>query len=160
MKDLQSWLDEYGESHQNATNKMVHWVCVPTIFFSLIGLLASIPAGFLSEIVPESIAPYTHLGTVVIVLGLLFYARLSIAMTVGMLLWCLFCLWGNAWVAIHVNWPLWQVSLALFAVAWIGQFIGHKIEGAKPSFFKDLQFLLIGPAWLMAFIYKGLGIKY
>ena len=33
-------------------------------------------------------------------------------------------------------------------IAWIGQFIGHKIEGAKPSFFEDLQFLLIGPAWV------------
>ena len=54
--------------------------------------------------------------------------------------------------------PLWQVCLLLFVLAWIGQFYGHKVEGKKPSFLKDLQFLLIGPAWLMNFIYKRLGI--
>jgi len=56
--------------------------------------------------------------------------------------------------------PLWAISLTLFVLAWIGQFIGHKIEGKKPSFFKDIQFLLVGPAWLMGFIYKRLGINY
>ena len=55
---------------------------------------------------------------------------------------------------------LFTISLVLFVVAWIGQFIGHKLEGAKPSFFKDLQFLLIGPAWLLSFIYKKMGIAY
>jgi uncharacterized membrane protein YGL010W len=56
--------------------------------------------------------------------------------------------------------PVWQTSLGLFVLAWIGQFIGHKIEGKKPSFFKDVVFLLIGPAWLMHFIYKKLDIAY
>ena len=56
--------------------------------------------------------------------------------------------------------PLWQSSLLIFAVAWIGQFIGHHIEGAKPSFLKDLQFLLIGPAWILGFIYRKFGLNY
>ena len=55
---------------------------------------------------------------------------------------------------------VWRLSLGIFVVAWIGQFIGHKIEGKKPSFFQDLQFLLIGPAWLMGFIFRKLHIKY
>jgi len=58
------------------------------------------------------------------------------------------------------GYPLWAVSLGIFALAWIGQFYGHKIEGKKPSFFKDLQFLLIGPAWLMHFVYKKMRIPY
>jgi len=160
MRSLQSWIDEYGLSHKNPKNKLIHWVCVPAIFFSIIGLLASIPAGFISENVPEFIAPYSHIGTVLILLGLLFYLRLSFTMFLGILLWCLFCLWGNTWIAINVNIPLWRISLGIFVIAWVGQFIGHNIEGAKPSFLKDVQFLLIGPAWLMAFIYKRLGIKY
>ena len=48
----------------------------------------------------------------------------------------------------------------LFVAAWVFQFAGHEVEGRKPSFFKDLQFLLIGPAWLMHFIYRRLGIPY
>jgi uncharacterized membrane protein YGL010W len=56
--------------------------------------------------------------------------------------------------------PVWQMSLGLFVIMWVFQFIGHAIEGKKPSFFKDVQFLLIGPAWLMGFIYRKLGIHY
>jgi uncharacterized membrane protein YGL010W len=61
---------------------------------------------------------------------------------------------------VHAPWPLWAISLALFVLAWIGQFYGHKVEGKKPSFLDDLQFLMIGPAWLMGFVYRRLGINY
>ena len=56
--------------------------------------------------------------------------------------------------------PLWQVCLAIFVVAWIGQFVGHAVEGRRPSFFKDVQFLLIGPLWILAFVYRRLGLSY
>jgi uncharacterized membrane protein YGL010W len=55
---------------------------------------------------------------------------------------------------------LWVTSLVIFVAAWIGQFIGHAIEGKRPSFFKDLQFLLIGPLWLLAAAYRRLGLRY
>ena len=55
---------------------------------------------------------------------------------------------------------LWQACLALFVVGCIFQFVGHKIEGKKPSFFEDIQYLMIGPAWLLSFIYNRLGIRY
>ncbi|HOP44371.1 MAG: Mpo1-like protein [Flavobacteriales bacterium] len=154
MRTIHDWFDEYGESHRHPTNKLVHWVCVPVIFFSVIGLLRSIPVVFLEEPIRLDMAG------VVVLLGLLFYLRLSLRMFLGMLLWCLFCLWGTAWLSAHAPWPLWALSLGLFTAAWIGQFIGHRIEGKKPSFLKDLAFLLIGPAWLMGFIYRRFGIAY
>jgi uncharacterized membrane protein YGL010W len=61
----------------------------------------------------------------------------------------------------HLGWaPLWQICLGLFVVGWVGQFVGHKIEGQKPSFLKDIQFLLIGPLWLLAAVYRRVGIPY
>jgi uncharacterized membrane protein YGL010W len=60
----------------------------------------------------------------------------------------------------NLPWPLWSVCLALFVAAWIGQFIGHRYEGQRPSFFKDIQFLMIGPLWLLSFIYRKLRIPY
>ncbi|HWG31443.1 MAG TPA: Mpo1-like protein, partial [Steroidobacteraceae bacterium] len=57
-------------------------------------------------------------------------------------------------------WPLWITSLTVFVVAWIGQFVGHALEGKRPSFFKDVQFLLIGPLWLLASAYRRLGLRY
>lgn len=160
MKKMQQWFDEYGQSHQNQTNKLIHWVCVPLIFFSIIGLLASIPSEALKAPFPPQVKPFIHFGTVVILLGLLFYLRLSFTMFVGMALVCAFMLWAVYMVDISTEAPLWLVSLLVFVLAWIGQFYGHKVEGKKPSFLKDLQFLLIGPAWLLGFIYRKLGIPY
>lgn len=159
MKKAQEWFDEYGTSHKNPINKLIHWICVPIIFFSIIGFFISIPA---PEIVDKSssLYPYFNYGTFIILLGMIFYWLISPAIAVGMLLFSVFVLWGNIQLAGSLKEPLWLISLILFVSAWIGQFIGHYIEGAKPSFFKDLQFLLIGPAWLMGFIYKAIGIRY
>lgn len=158
MRSMQQWFDDYGVSHQNPTNKTIHWICVPLIFFSIIGLLAAIPSDFLSNVFPPSIAPFIHFGTVLILFGIFFFVRLSISISIGMLLVSFAMIVGQYGVAQLNLAPLWLINLVIFVLAWIGQFIGHNIEGEKPSFFQDLQFLLIGPAWLLHFIYRKLGI--
>ena len=160
MKTIHQWFSEYGESHQNPTNKLIHWICVPSIFFSIIGLLCSVPVVFLSGAFPPVLAPYINLATIVLCIGLLFYLRLSFSLFIGMLLFSIFTLFGNLYLERLNIAPLWLISIGIFTIAWIGQFYGHKIEGKKPSFLKDIQFLLIGPAWLMGFVYQKLGIKY
>jgi uncharacterized membrane protein YGL010W len=157
MRKIDQLLAEYGESHQNPTNKTIHWICVPSIFFSVVGLIASIPTGLVQSVLGEG-NPYANWATVVLVLVLIYYISLSIPLSIGMTLFALFCLFIAKTVSILA--PLWLVCVIIFVVAWIGQFYGHKVEGKKPSFFKDLQFLLIGPAWLMHFIYKKLDIPY
>ncbi|MBS0618390.1 MAG: DUF962 domain-containing protein [Spirochaetes bacterium] len=160
MKTIDQWLTEYGESHQNKTNKLIHWVCVPAILFTVLGLLASIPTVNLFNWVPTQLSVVANWAGVVLVLASLFYLRLSFAMFLGMALISVAMLFGVREIAKIPLAPLWLTCLVIFVVAWIGQFIGHKIEGKKPSFFKDLQFLLIGPAWLLGFIYRKLGVKY
>ena len=150
-RKIELLLREYAESHQNHTNKLIHWVCVPAIFFSIFGLIRTIP-------VPDAMAdlsPYLNWTTIILVLVLFYYMILSFSLFLGFILWTSVVLVGNEWlfVQLGVKGLLW-FSIGLFALAWIGQFIGHGIEGKKPSFFKDLQFLLIGPAWLMNFILK------
>ncbi|ERM84460.1 hypothetical protein P872_25220 [Rhodonellum psychrophilum GCM71 = DSM 17998] len=159
MRKIDALLYEYGLSHQNETNKAIHWICVPAIFFSIVGLIFSIPAGIL-----DSLSPFLHnfanWATVVLVLVLIYYATLSPPLALGMLLFSAVCLAMANLIDLISPIPLWTVSLSIFAVAWIFQFYGHKIEGKKPSFLKDIQFLLIGPAWLMHFIYKRFGFAY
>ncbi|MFM9840264.1 MAG: DUF962 domain-containing protein [Cyclobacteriaceae bacterium] len=159
MRKIDSLLSEYGESHQNETNKLIHWICVPLIFFSIMGLIASIPSGFLQSMLGEG-SLFANWAAVILVLALVYYITLSIPLTIGMFLFALLCLFLiNKVVGANIA-PLWAVSLGIFVLAWIGQFYGHKIEGKKPSFLKDIQFLMIGPAWLMHFIYKKIGIPY
>jgi uncharacterized membrane protein YGL010W len=158
MRKIEQLLLEYGESHQNTTNKAIHWVCVPLIFLSILGLLATIPAGAVTSLLGES--PYANWAGVALVLVLVYYVSLSVPLSIGMLLFGVFCLFIlNGLARLQIA-PLWLVSIAIFVAAWIGQFYGHKVEGKKPSFLKDIQFLLIGPAWLMHFIFKKIGIPY
>ncbi|MBS1507926.1 MAG: DUF962 domain-containing protein [Bacteroidetes bacterium] len=156
MRKIDQLLAEYGESHQNATNKTIHWICVPLIFFSIVGMIASIPSGFLQS----NVGSFANWAAVAMIFVLIYYISLSIPLSLGMAIFSVVCLFLAREIAISVSLPLWQVCLAIFVLAWIGQFYGHKVEGKKPSFFKDIQFLLIGPAWLMHFIYKRLGIPY
>lgn len=157
MRKIDQLLAEYGESHQNMTNKAIHWVCVPLIFFSVTGLLASIPAGVLQKLSNGS--PFAHWATLVLIIVLFYYASLSLPLSVGMFLFGALCLYVIN-IVTATGYPLWATSISIFVAAWIGQFYGHQVEGKKPSFLKDIQFLLIGPAWLMHFIYRKLGIPY
>ena len=126
-KSLRQWLTEYTKSHQNPDNKAIHYLCVPVIFLSIFAMLYKLSAPFLG---------------VVSALVLLFYMRLSLQLAAFMAVFMVLCL---AVSLMPVGLPFW---LGVFGAAWVGQFIGHKIEGMKPSFFEDLQFLLIGPAWV------------
>lgn len=159
MRNIDSLLLEYGESHQNKTNKLIHWFCVPAIFFSVVGLVFSIPSGFLADQL-SFLGSYANWATLTLVLMLIYYISLSPALTLGMLLFSAFCLFLANYLALNFPGMLAYISLAVFVLAWIVQFYGHKIEGKKPSFLKDIQFLMIGPAWLMHFIYKKIGIAY
>lgn len=159
MRKIDELLEEYGESHQNSTNKAIHWICVPLIFFSVVGLIASIPAAGLERFLGRG-NPYANWAAVVMILVLIYYTSLSIPLSFGMLIFGVLCLFLAKTIAQLDVAPLWLVSIIIFFVAWIGQFYGHKVEGKKPSFFKDVQFLLIGPAWLMHFVYRKLGIPY
>ena len=127
-KSLQSWLADYAVSHQHPINKKIHWLCVPTIFASILGMGMSWQAAF---------------TLVLIALVMLFYLRLSTQLFIAMGMFVLFCLAAIAILPVGF-----KFCFGVFVVAWIGQFVGHKIEGKKPSFFEDLQFLLIGPAWV------------
>lgn len=158
MRKIDQLLSEYGESHQNETNKAIHWICVPLIFFSIVGLVASIPSGLVQSFLGEG-NPYANWATVMLILSIAYYVTVSFSLAIGMMLFGALCLMGAQVIAAS-GMPLWAVSLSIFVTAWIFQFYGHKVEGKKPSFLKDLQFLLIGPAWLMHFIYKKLGIPY
>jgi len=155
MKDLQTWLDQYGESHTNKTNKLLHWICVPSIFFSILALLSLIEIPILQQWLPVETSNF---ASVFVFLGLLFYLRLSFTMFIGVTLFTILCYKG-IFILDQLGYKF-EIALGIFIIAWIGQFIGHKIEGKKPSFLEDLKFLLIGPAWLISFIYQKLGIKY
>ena len=153
MRTIHDWLNEYGESHKNETNKLIHWICVPAIVFSVLGLLYSIKLPFFWD------THQLNVAMVISVLLLIYYCILSVTLSIGMFVFILICMLLAHFIERTGVVQLWLFSIIVFVAAWVGQFYGHKIEGKKPSFLKDIQFLMIGPAWLMSFIYKKLGIR-
>lgn len=136
MKTLDQWYAEYSESHQNSTNRKIHKVCVPAIFFSIVGFLI---------LIPFHLGPI-RFGELIIAIALGWYLTLgfkAFLMMLGQVIASYILLYFVG----HIMNPAMALGI-IFVAAWIGQFYGHKIEGKKPSFFKDLQFLLIGPLWV------------
>jgi uncharacterized membrane protein YGL010W len=148
MRDVQSWLDEYSASHRHPVNRRLHFVCIPLIVLAIfLGLKA----------IPVSRGALDATLTVIFLL-LLYYLRLSwrLALGMGVVFAVLYAVVVAVAAASGAALP--WVALGLFVAGWVGQFQGHRIEGARPSFFKDLQFLLIGPLWELAGVYQALGL--
>jgi uncharacterized membrane protein YGL010W len=148
MKTLNDYFIEYEDSHQNPINKRIHYFCVPLIFFSSLGIMKALP-------VPSSWPLWFDLSVVFMILSnlYLFYFKnwrvvLSFAIVLILMTFILEFLRPRFFI----------LSLLVFIICWIGQFIGHHIEGKRPSFLKDLFFLLIGPIWVINKITKQIGI--
>jgi uncharacterized membrane protein YGL010W len=141
-RTIDTLLGIYAESHRNPSNEVIHFICIPAIVFSFLGMIWAL---------------HPIAALVVTLLSLAYYFKLSVPFAIGMLLMSGSMLW------ILSRLPQGQVmtvSLVVFVLAWIGQFIGHKIEGKKPSFFDDLRFLLIGPLFVLSFLYRRFHIAY
>ena len=157
MRKIDHLFSEYAESHQNSTNKTIHWICVPLIFWSILGFISLIPS---PHIFIEYFGRISIVSLVAIFLVTFFYFRLSWRIALIMVFIMLLMEHLVYFINIEFQHKSWICFLSVFVLSWIGQFYGHKIEGKKPSFLKDLQFLLVGPIWLLHFILKKFGIKY
>ncbi|HCT5134503.1 TPA: DUF962 domain-containing protein [Aeromonas hydrophila] len=148
MKGIEEWFELYGQSHRHPVNVAIHKLAVPGIYLCALALLWCLPAG--------PLPPSLNWAALVAIPVLAFYLRLSFALFVGMtVLTALGLVICHSWQG-TLLWP----ALAGFVLLWIVQFVGHQIEGKRPSFLADLQFLLIGPAWVLASLYRRLGIPY
>jgi uncharacterized membrane protein YGL010W len=157
MRKIDLLFAEYAESHRNSTNKLIHWICVPLIFWSILGFISLIPSKSIGFIY---IGEISYVSFAAIALVTIFYLRLPFI--ISLIMFILMIIMESFAYGINIRFKenSWIVYLSVFVITWIFQFVGHKIEGKKPSFLKDLQFLLVGPIWLLSFILKKLGIRY
>ena len=142
QRPIDRFISRYSESHLHPLNEAIHCVCVPAIVFALLGMVWSL---------------HPWAAVLVSLASLAYYLWLSRPFALGMLLMSLAMLWGLSAIPPE---QLFVLALAVFVLGWIGQFVGHKIEGKKPSFLDDLRYLLIGPLFVLAVLYRRLGIVY
>jgi uncharacterized membrane protein YGL010W len=156
MKTIHGWFSEYEVSHQNSVNKALHWLGIPLIVMAILGLSSLLGSPFAES---SWGGVWLNVAGLLVALAVIGYARLSISLAVGLgLVFTSMLLFVRAlaWLPI----PLSVILVGLFVIGWVAQLVGHRIEGKKPSFGKDLVFLFIGPLWLLAFVYRRLGIRY
>lgn len=149
---LQQQFDRYSESHQNKINQTIHAIAVPLIYISVLGFFWAIPTP--AELSRSLTFNFAWLA-IIIMTG--FYVRRSFSLGLGIVILSLISL-GLFQQLEQQQYSVAIISLIIFIVAWVAQFIGHGYEGKKPSFIEDLQFLLVGPGWVIAKLYRRLHI--
>ena len=141
-RDIDVLLAKYAESHRNPVNELIHFVCIPAIVFSLLGILWAL---------------HPVVALAVVAGALVYYGRLSRPFALGMAAMSAVML---GLLSMLPEGTVLVTSIGVFVLAWIGQFIGHHIEGKKPSFFDDLRFLLIGPQFVLSFFYRRIRLAW
>jgi len=141
IRKVDTLINHYGESHTNPTNELIHFVAIPLIMLSLCGMLYAASPWVL----------YAFLAA-----SFVYYARLSVVFLITMLVWSAVMLW----IIQGLGDRLLTTSIAVFIAAWIFQFVGHKIEGKKPSFFEDIQYLWVGPLFVLSRLFLKLGMRW
>lgn len=134
-------LAHYGESHRDPRNEAIHCVAIPLIMLSLVGLLSALHPWVAYAFVAASLVYYARLSPV-------FLAAMAVLTVVALVL-------------VHTMGDrVLPISAAIFVAAWIAQFVGHRLEGRKPSFFEDLQYLWVGPLFVLSLLFRKLGIRW
>ena len=135
-------LAHYGQSHQNPTNEVIHYFAIPLIMLSVVGLMYALHPFVAYAFLAASLVYYLRLKVAVLTLCMVLWSALLVALVLAM--------------GAHV----FIISLAIFVGAWIVQFIGHKIEGKKPSFLEDIQYLWVGPLFVLTHLLARLGLRW
>ena len=153
-RPIDVWFAKYSADHQNATNQTIHFIAVPTILWTVTALLWCIP-------VPGTLFGAGAWAAFASFAAWMFYYRASRTLGFGMLAVLVVMLGIDRYLQERIGLSmLLKVAIAVFVLAWIAQFVGHKLEGKKPSFLTDLVYLLIGPAWVLAKLYRKLGWRW
>jgi uncharacterized membrane protein YGL010W len=135
-------LARYGESHRNPVNELIHIVCIPAIVFSLLGILWALHPAVALLVAAAALAYYVTLSR-------------TFALGMGVMAGAMLVL-----LAMLPDGTVLPTSIGVFVAAWLGQFVGHHIEGKKPSFFDDLRFLLIGPLFVLSILYRRIRVAW
>jgi uncharacterized membrane protein YGL010W len=155
MSNADPWLERYERDHTHTINRVLHWMCVPVIVVGIVGLLWSVPV----PSVLRDASPVLNWGTFFLMAAVVYYFILSITLAIGMLPFVVLIAAAVSWLD-RLDTPLWLISATVFAVAGAGQLIGHAFERRSVSLFSDLNFVMIGPLWIIASIYQRLRIPY
>ena len=155
MRPADEWLQQYSRHHADGADQLLHRLMIPLLVTSVVGLLWAIP-------VPTTFreaTPVLNWGTIFLMAAIVYYFILSISLAFGALPIIASVVWAVMWLD-RLSYPLWMSSAALLITAWMGLRVSHRSPGLRPSLIGDLQYVMLGPVWLVSALYRRLGIPY
>ena len=149
------WADRYGELKVSGPGAASAWLGIPLVVSALIGMLWSAP--FPASLAEQS--PALNYATLFLMATFVYYCVLSLPLAFGGLLFLIAIAVPSAWLA-SAGWPLWPIASALFAPAFCWQLLESRRATGRLLIFRNLQYLMLGPVWLLRAAYRRLGLRY
>jgi uncharacterized membrane protein YGL010W len=161
LRPVEVYFNRLNASHQNPTNRLLHFICIPLMLFGILGIAWAIPFPYIKFI--GGYNGFFNWASFLIAFSVYYTLKLSPNLSYTMLLVLFVLSYGVSKLAewqLTGGLPLIWVGTILFAIAWLGQFIGGQIEGKKESFADDKQLVLITPIWVLHFLAKKIRLRY
>jgi uncharacterized membrane protein YGL010W len=155
MTEIDSWLDHYQETHDDLTNPAIYWSGVPLVVLGTVGLLWLLPV---PDAFPD-ISPLFNWGTAFLMVAVVYYFIISVSLAIGMLPFIVGVAATQIWLA-RSGFPPLVVSIGLLAAGIIALWLGHLRHGVVAPVLRDLQLMMIAPAWMLSVLYRRIGIPY
>lgn len=153
MSETEDWLTRYGNSHATIASPLVYWAAVPLVVLGVVGLLWWIP-------IPEefeSISRLVNWGSLFLMAATVYYFIISVPLAIGMLPFVIGVAWVQVWLESSEYSPV-HVSAGFLLAGILGLLLGRRQNRPIARMFKDLQLMMIGPAWLLSVLYRRMGI--
>jgi uncharacterized membrane protein YGL010W len=161
LRRIDVYFNRLDASHQNPTNRLIHWFCVPLMVLGILGMAWALPfphIGFLGQY-----NGYFNWASFIIAFAIYYYLKLSPLLSY----FALFLLFGISYGVMQLAaWehaggpPLALISPLILFAALAGQYIGSKIEGKDESFNDDTRLLHVTPLWMLYSLTKRFGLRY
>jgi uncharacterized membrane protein YGL010W len=141
---LDEWADRYGALRARGPGSVSAWLGIPLVVVSLIGLRTASPA--------------VNYATLFIMATFVYYCILSISLALGGLVLLLAAAAPSLWLS-QAGLPLVPVSLGVFAVAFAWQLVETRRARGRMLVVRNLQYLMLGPIWLLRAAYRSFGLR-
>ena len=155
MTDTERWLAEYGDNHDQTENRVLHWIAVPLFIFGTVGMLWALP-------IPDAflkISPLLNWSITFLMAAEVYYFIISISLALGMLPFVVAIATLIALLSTAVTSLLW-FSIAILILGMTGLYLAKGSRRDVHGLVRDMQLIMIAPIWLLARVYRRMGIPY
>jgi uncharacterized membrane protein YGL010W len=152
---VDEWADQFGRLRASAPSALSAWLGIPIVITALIGLLWAIPV---PDILTDA-SPVINAATLFIMASFVYYCILSIPLAIGGLLFLISAAIPSAWLD-QTEQPLWPVAAGVFVIAFAWQLTETRRATGRLLVLRNLQYVMLGPIWLLRGLYRRAGLRY